>query len=139
MSSSDSMQQAIQSLARTCEAIASGRFDDVDELFDIITNDALAPEIRALAETFSGMVVQVEAREFHSSQLIEDLTETRRQLETAEARLRKENAVLRTQLDKYDVVYDETQAEMEVQQVTESEYFRSLQARAKSLRSKYKA
>ncbi|WP_305984969.1 hypothetical protein [Roseibium sp. MMSF_3544] len=139
MSSSQSMNPAVASLARTCEAIANGRFDDVEELYGVITDDSVDADIRALAETFSGMVVQVEAREFHSSQLIEELTETKRQLELAEAKLRKENAELKTRLDKFEVTYDEKQAEMEVQEVTDTDYFRSLQSRAKDLRSKYKS
>ncbi|WP_299483503.1 hypothetical protein [uncultured Roseibium sp.] len=139
MSSSQSMNPAVASLARTCEAIANGRFDDVEELYDVITDDAVDSDIRALAETFSGMVVQVEAREFHSSQLIAELTETKRQLEMAEAKLRKENAELKTRLDKFEVSYDEEEAEKEIQEVSDSDYFRSLQSRAKDLRSRYKS
>ncbi|MFN3132145.1 MULTISPECIES: hypothetical protein [unclassified Roseibium] len=138
MSSPDAMQPAIASLAKTCEAIANGRYDDVDGLFDIITDKQVPESIRALAETFSSMVVQVEAREFHSGQLIEDLTETRRKLELAEAQLRKENQELKVRLDKFEVAYDEEEAKMEVEKVADTDYFRTLQARAKSMRSKYK-
>ncbi len=139
MTSSDALPPAIASLARTCEAIANGRFDDVEELYDVITNEEVSNDIRALAETFSGMVVQVEAREFHANQLIADLTETRRRLEMAEARLQKENKALRNRLDKFEVSYDEAEAQVEVEQVTDTDYFRSLQSRAKVLRSKYKS
>ena len=139
MTSSRSMNPALASLAKTCEAIANGRFDDVEELYQVITDEVVDADIRALAETFSGMVVQVEAREFHSSQLIDELRETKRQLEAAEAKLRKENAELKTRLDKFEVTFDEKQAEMEIQQVSDTDYFRSLQSRAKDLRSKYKS
>ncbi|MCK7614006.1 hypothetical protein [Roseibium sediminicola] len=139
MSSHDSMKPALASLARTCEAIANGRFDEVDDLFQVITDMSVEDDIRALAETFSGMVVQVEAREFHSSQLIAELTETKRKLEAAEARLRKENAELKTRLDKFEVTYDKEQAKMEIEEVSDSDYFRSLQSRAKDLRSRYKS
>lgn len=131
-------QSAIASLARTCEAIANGRYEDVEELFDVITNQDVPEGIRALAETFSSMVVQVEAREFHSSQLIHDLTETRRKLELAEAKLRKENADLKTRLDKFEVAYDKQEAKLEVEKVADTDYFRALQSQAKSMRSKYK-
>lgn len=139
MSSSDTMKPGLASLARTCEAIALGRFDDVEDLYQVITDTSVEEDIRALAETFSGMVVQVEAREFHSSQLIAELTETKRQLEAAEAKLRKENAELKTRLDKFDVTYDQEQAKMEIEQVSDTDYFRSLQSRAKDLRSRYKS
>ncbi|GAB2206481.1 hypothetical protein ROS1_32980 [Roseibium sp. ROS1] len=138
MTSSDTMKPALASLARTCEAIANGRFDEVEELYQVITDEGVEHDIRALAETFSGMVVQVEAREFHSSQLIAELTETKRQLEAAEAKLRKENADLKTRLDKFEVTYDKEQAQAEIEQVSDSDYFRSLQSRAKDLRSRYK-
>ncbi len=139
MTSSDTMKPALASLARTCEAIANGRFDEVEELYQVITDEGVEHDIRALAETFSGMVVQVEAREFHSSQLIAELTETKRQLEAAEAKLRKENADLKTRLDKFEVTYDKEQAQAEIEQVSDSDYFRSLQSRAKDLRSRYKS
>lgn len=139
MTSSDTMKPALASLARTCEAIANGRFDEVEELYQVITDEGVEHDIRALAETFSGMVVQVEAREFHSSQLIAELTETKRQLERAEAKLRKENADLKTRLDKFEVTYDKEQAQAEIEQVSDSDYFRSLQSRAKDLRSRYKS
>lgn len=138
MSTNDAMQPAIASLAKTCEAIANGRYEDVDGLFEVITNENVPEDIRALAETFSSMVVQVEAREFHSSQLINDLTETRRKLELAESQLRKENADLKTRLDKFEVAYDEQEAKIEVEKVADTDYFRSLQSRAKLMRSKYK-
>jgi len=139
MTSAKSIKPALASLARTCEAIANGRFDDVDDLHQVLTDETVEPDIRALAETFTGMVVQVEAREFHSSQLIAELTETKRQLEAAEARLRKENAELKTRLDKFEVTYDQEQAEQEIKQVSDTDYFKSLQSRAKDLRSRYKS
>lgn len=139
MTSSDTMKPALASLARTCEAIANGRFDEVEELYQVITDEGVEADIRALAETFSGMVVQVEAREFHSIQLIAELTETKRQLVAAEAKLRKENAELKTRLDKFEVTYDKEQAQAEIEQVSDSDYFRSLQSRAKDLRSRYKS
>ncbi|MTI04411.1 hypothetical protein E1180_02630 [Roseibium denhamense] len=138
MSSPSTIEPAIASLAKTCEAIANGRYEDVEDLYNVITDESVPAAIRGLAETFSSMVVQVEAREFHSSQLIEDLSETRRQLEMAQAKLRKENAELKVRLDKFEVAYDEAEAQMEVEKVADTDYFRSLQSRAKSLRAKYK-
>ena len=128
----------IESLAATCEAIAKGRFEDIDGLFDIVSDMALPDDVRALAETFAGMVVQVEAREFHSSQLIAELKEAQRQLEAARRKLQSENSDLRQRLRKLDVRYDENQAIEEVREIAESDYFRELQERAKSMRSRYK-
>lgn len=132
-------RKAMDGLAATCEAIAQGRFEAVDLLFEIVGDEAVPEDIRALAETFGSMVVQIEAREFHAQQLIADLRETQRQLEAAEKQLRRENADLKQKLKKLDVHYDHAQASMEVLEIVESDYFRDLQSRAKSLRSKFRS
>ena len=131
-------KNAISSLAATCEAIASGRFEDVDRLFEIVSDTDVSEDIRGLAETFASMVVQIEAREFHANQLISELRETHRQLEAAQKRLRQENTDLRFRLRKMEVRFDETQANKEVSEIAESDYFRELQQRAKSMRTKFK-
>jgi predicted RNase H-like nuclease (RuvC/YqgF family) len=130
--------RAMQALATTCEAIAQGRFEAVDFLFEIVGDETVPDDVRALAETFGSMVVQVEAREFHSQQLIGDLRETQRQLEAAEKQLRRENADLKQKLKKLDVQYDEAQASVEIREIVDTDYFRELQSRAKMLRSKFK-
>lgn len=131
-------RKAMEGLAATCEAIAQGRFEEVDLLFEIVADEGQPVDIRSLAETFGAMVVQVEAREFHANQLIADLKETQRRLEAAEKQLRRENASLKLQLKKLDVQYDKAQANLEISEIVESDYFRDLQSRAKSLRSKFK-
>ena len=129
----------IAGLASTCEAIAKGQFDTIDDLAAIVASDDLPNDIKDLAETFASMVVQVEAREFHASQLIEDLRETQRQLEAAQRQLKKENADLKQRLGKFKVEYDKEQASQEVEDISESDYFRELQERAKSMRDKFKS
>ncbi|UCI07160.1 hypothetical protein [Mesorhizobium sp. B1-1-8] len=131
-------KNAIESLASTCEAIAKGQFDDIDDLFAVVSDMDVSEEIRALAESFAGMVVQVEAREFHANQLIADLKETQRQLQAAQQQLKRENTDLRERLKKLDVEYNETQANLEIAEIVESDYFRELQQRAKSLRTRFK-
>jgi chromosome segregation ATPase len=103
-----------------------------------VSNTNVSEDIRGLAETFASMVVQIEAREFHANQLIAELRETQRQLEAAQKRLRQENTDLRFRLRKLEVRYDETQANKEVSEIAESDYFRELQQRAKSMRTKFK-
>ncbi|AYG61896.1 hypothetical protein [Rhizobium jaguaris] len=131
-------QSALKSLAAVCEAIAHASFDDADLLFNIVADETVSEDIRNLAETFVSMMVQVEAREFHASQLIADLKETQRQLEAAQQQLQRENTNLKQRLKKLDVHFDETQADLEIKEIVETEYFRELQQRAKSLRSKFK-
>ena len=131
-------KSAIESLASTCEAIAKGQFDDIDDLFAVVSDMDVSEEIRGLAESFAGMVVQVEAREFHANQLIADLKETQRQLQAAQQQLKRENTDLRERLKKLDVEYNETQANLEIAEIVESDYFRELQQRARSLRTRFK-
>jgi hypothetical protein len=131
-------KSAIASLAAVCEAIAGGQFEVMDDLFEIVSDNDRPPDIRALAEAFAAMVVQVEAREFHANQLIADLKETQRQLEAAQQELRRENVDLKQRLKKLDVKYDEQEASREVLEIADSDYFRELQQRAKSMRTRFK-
>ncbi|MBO3761691.1 hypothetical protein J5J10_22130 [Ciceribacter sp. L1K23] len=131
-------RRAMGSLVLTCEAIAGGQFDDMEQLFAILADEMLPGDIRELAETFASMVVQIEAREFHANQLIEQLRETQRQLEAAEQALRKENKDLKQRLKKLEVQFDQEQAAQEIREIAESEYFVDLQQRAKSLRQRFK-
>ena len=131
------LQGAMNALASTCESIAQGRFEEIDMLYEIVANEGLPSDIRELAETFGSMVVQIEAREFHGNQLIDELKEAKRQLEAAQKQLVRENTSLKQKLKKLDVQYDESQAEIEIQEIVESDYFRELQDRAKSLRAKF--
>lgn len=126
------------SLTATCEAISQGQFENMDLLFGIVADETLPVDIRDLAETFAGMVVQIEAREFHANQLIDELKETQRQLETAQQALKSENTDLKQRLKQLDVTFDEQQAEQEIREIADSDYFRDLQQRAKSLRSRFK-
>lgn len=64
-------------LAEVCEAIASGRTDQVQELFKIAADEAMPADLRRLAEAFGLLVVQVEGRDFHVDQLIADLKQSR--------------------------------------------------------------
>jgi regulator of replication initiation timing len=131
-------KSAVESLVSTCDAIAKGQFDDMDGLFSVIADETVGDDIRALAESFASMAVQIEAREFHTNKLIDDLKETQRQLQVAQQQLKRENTDLRERLKKLDVDYDKVQAEREIEEIVDSDYFRDLQNRAKSMRTKFK-
>ena len=131
-------EKAVHSLSSICEAIAKGQFDDVEKLFDIVADETLPSDIRHLAEAFASMVVQIEAREFHAQQLITDLKETHRKLDSAQKQLKRENKDLKKRLVELDVSFDEDQAQEEVREIAESDYFQDLRSRAKTLRSRFK-
>lgn len=48
----------------------------MDQLFSIISDEALPRTHPGTGGEFAGMVVQIEAREFHANQLIEELRAT---------------------------------------------------------------
>lgn len=122
-----------------CDSLAKGQWEDMEDLFSLVADRSVPNDIRGLAETFANMAVQIEARQFLAGRLIDDLRETQRQLQTAKEWLRVENDDLRERLSQYDINYDETRAREEIRDVSETEYFRSLQQRARSMRTMFKA
>ncbi len=83
-------------LVELCEALARGDFDQANKLFDLAGSDASAPVAR-LAEAFGMMLVRVEAREMHLHQVIDELRESKRQLEEAQV-VREWNRRLRREI-----------------------------------------
>ncbi len=67
------------------------------------------------------------------------MQETQRQLEVAKIRLQDENSSLRQRIRKLEVDYDKAEANREVSEIAESDYFRDLQQRALTMRNKFKA
>jgi hypothetical protein len=88
-------KSAVATLVAVCEAIADGQFEVMDDLFEIAGDSERPPDIRALAETFAGMVMKVEAREFRSRQLIADLKQLHGDLEAAHHELKREYIEIR--------------------------------------------
>lgn len=126
------------SLKRVCERLAKGHYAELDELF-ALTEATAAPEVvRELAEAFASMAVQVEGREFHLNQLIAELGETNRQLDEAQRRLASENVVLRDQVQRMRIEIDQSRKDLEVSEVVETDYFRTLQSRAREMRSRHR-
>ena len=59
--------------------IASGKYDkkDVERLFELSKTGRYPHIFTEMAESFSMMMIKVEAREFHLKQLISELEETK--------------------------------------------------------------
>jgi hypothetical protein len=66
-----------------CKKFASGKYDkkDVDKLSELSKTGKYPGLFTELAESFSMMMVKVEAREFRLQQIIEELEETKARLE----------------------------------------------------------
>jgi predicted RNase H-like nuclease (RuvC/YqgF family) len=126
-------------LQALCQAIAQGQYDSLDSLF-ALTGSAEAPDdIRDLAEAFGSMVVQIEAREFRLSNMLQELKEINRKLEEAQKRLASENISLRSEVNRLKIEIDQTRKEAEVSEIADTEYFQTLQNRARSLRARNRA
>ncbi|OYX08459.1 MAG: hypothetical protein B7Z15_15000, partial [Rhizobiales bacterium 32-66-8] len=86
--------RALQKLDDVCRQIAHGQYANVEELFALTSPEHASPLIRELAESFGFMLVQVEAREMRLTDLVDELKGLHAQLEAANLKLSKENAVL---------------------------------------------
>jgi hypothetical protein len=125
-------------LKRVCERLAHGNYSELDELFALAESTEAPDVVRELAEAFGSMAVQVEGREFHLSQLLEQLGEANRQLQEAQRKLASENVVLRDQVQRMQITIDQTRKDREVSEITETDYFQTLQARARDMRARHR-
>lgn len=120
-------------LVEVCEALARGDYSGASGLFALTGSDT-PDEIARLAEAFGMMVVQVEAREMHLQQVIEELRETQRQLEAAKRALERENTGLQHDVSLMTIGFDAAQRAEEVDRVTGTDVFRTLAGASLALR-----
>jgi transcriptional regulator with PAS, ATPase and Fis domain len=85
----------LEKLLELCEVMARGSYDRHSELFELTKTGSYPEDISRLAEAFGMMMVKVESREYHLSQIIEELKRARAELAEARKRLADENKVLR--------------------------------------------
>ena len=132
------LKTVIGTLSGLCQEVAHGEYGRVDQIFGLTdeTDKDLTPDLVALAEAFGMMVVQVEAREFRLTGLIDDLKETQRQLEIAQAKLAKENETLKKQVVELSIEIDQKKKDRQVSEITETDYFQDLQRQAEALRQR---
>lgn len=123
-------------LLELCQEVAAGRYERVSDLLALTGDDALAPDMQALTEAFGLMVVKLEGREMRLSQTIEALQEARRQLEALHRQLERENVALRARVQEMSVEIDRTRRDQAVSAIVETDYFRELQTKARSLRAR---
>jgi regulator of replication initiation timing len=126
----------VTKLSGLCRSIAGGQYEGLDDLFALADNARVGVDLRALAEAFGLMVVQIEAREFRLSNTIEELEETSRQLRVAKEQLQQENTSLRTEMDRLRIEIDHGRKDEEVAEIIETDYFHDLQSRARALRER---
>ncbi len=92
----------LNKLVTLCRDMSGGRYAGADALFELTKKTGRYPEeIRELAEAFGMMVVKVEARDFHSGNLIEQLEAARAELEAAREKLARDNVHLKRSLGEH--------------------------------------
>lgn len=122
-------------LKSICTEIAQGHYDAVDRLFALAETDA-GEGLGDLAESFGLMVVQLEAREVRMKSMVGELEEAGLRLREAQGRLAAENDGLRRQMTRLEVQIDQKGREAAVAEIVESDFFVSLQARARVMRQR---
>lgn len=130
-------QAVLQDLIRLAHDIAAGRYERIDDLFSLSATagpDAAAQPVAELAEAFGLMVVQVEVREFHLNETIEQLREAKHRLELAHEALRIENQSLKQEVSRLSIEIDQTKRDSDVARIADTDYFRNLQLKADALR-----
>lgn len=117
-----------------CKEFAAGNYDKVNELLGLTKEEEQPRLISELAESFGMMIIQIEAREFRLEQIIEDLEKTKEELEIAKKKLAMENIELKNELRKVRIEINHSQKAKDVAEITETEYFKYLQKKAKDLK-----
>lgn len=80
--------------------VARGKYTHADELLELTKSGKYPPAICELAESFGMMLVQVEAREFHLEQIIDELAVKNKELEATLAKVRLLESI-KDQLSKF--------------------------------------
>jgi hypothetical protein len=130
--------QLLERLKFVCERVAEGHYGDLDDLFTMTAASDIPLVISDLAETFAGMAVQVEAREFRLTEMLAELNEANRQLAEAHRQIASENEVLRDQVQRLRIEIDVGRRDKEVSEIAESDYFQTLRTRAREIRERFK-
>ena len=81
----------LNTIIHLCDDLAWNRPADESMLFKLTRQGASTPELERLAEAFGMMVVKVEARDFHRTELVARLEQVTKELEEARACLHERN------------------------------------------------
>jgi PAS domain S-box-containing protein len=126
--------EVLEQLIVLCKEFAAGNYDKVNDLVELTKEQEQPRLVADLAESFSMMILKIETREFRLEQIIEDLEKTKEELEIAKKKLALENIELKNELRKVRIEIDHSQKAKDVAEITETEYFKYLQKKAKDLK-----
>lgn len=128
----------LATLGSLCEDIAAGRYTHVEALMSMTGDVRLPDAARRLAEAFGLMLVQVEAREFRLSGLVEELAAAKLRLQEKNLRLTDDNRALADEVARLRIRIDVLSRDREVAEIAQSDYFLELQARIGALRDRFR-
>lgn len=126
--------EALDQLKSLCEAIAGGRYEEVDGLLAMTGDQALPETVRRLAEAFGMMIVRVEARELHLEETLAALTAAPGLLEQHNRSLAASNEALSAEVHRLRI--DISSRDRAVAEIADTDQFRAVQAMAKRLRDR---
>lgn len=116
-------------LRTICLAIAKGDYSRVKELEEFTVEGRYSKIVTDLAESFSFMLLKLEAREHKLEKMVEELKK-------AKARLKNQNSSLKERITTLKIDIDTIKKSMEVRKITETAFFKELKRKSKKLREK---
>jgi len=129
------VMEVLEQFILLCKEFANGNYDKANELLELTKEEEHPRLIADLAESFGMMIVKIEAREMRLEQIIEDLEKTKGELEIAKKKLALENVGLKNELRKLRIEIDHSQKAQDVADITETDYFKYLEKKAKDLKA----
>jgi predicted nucleic acid-binding Zn-ribbon protein len=116
------MDKLLKDIRDICRAIAKGNYDYIGQLEELTIHGRHPREITDLAESFSMMLVKIQAHEY--------------QLEKALNELKEKHTHLKDQVHTLKIDIDKMKKASTVAQITQSAFFKEIKEKAKGRRKK---
>ena len=116
------MDKLIAQIRDICHSISKGNYDYVKQLEELTIQGEHPKEIAELAESFSVMLLKLEAHEYH--------------LEKAMERLKQKNISLKKEIDTLKIDINKIEKSSAVEQITQSKFFKEIHQKTKQHRKK---
>jgi len=116
------MDKLIRQMRDICQSIAKGRYDFIEQLEELTIVGRHPKEITDLAESFSMMLLKLQAHEY--------------ELENALLKLKDKNSNLKEKVHTLKIDIDQMKRAKAVAEITQSSFFKEIQQKAKKRRKK---
>lgn len=112
-----------------CFAISEGNYNQIKDLEELSIEKKYPKVITDLAESFSMMLLKLEAREHELENLI-------KQLEKAKEKLKEQNKSLKNRIQSMEIHIDKLKQTQEVSEIVQTAFFKELKQKSKKRREK---